>query len=119
MHCCQLIIRKISKFDVTRCQILRLECAKFELLHRISASCLATPHACPRLVAVVDVTLRDGIKTRITILPLNGIFLDLIDLTVISDLYNSIFKVRFSRCDPGEQAKYQGRKSGGSKKIKS
>ena len=29
-HCRQLIVRKISKFDVTRRQILRLECTKFD-----------------------------------------------------------------------------------------
>jgi len=30
-HCDQLILRKISKFDATSCQILRLKCAKFDL----------------------------------------------------------------------------------------
>ena len=29
-HCGQLILRKISKFDVTKCQILRLKCTKFD-----------------------------------------------------------------------------------------
>ena len=29
-HCGQSILRKISKFDGTRCQILRLKCAKFD-----------------------------------------------------------------------------------------
>jgi len=29
-HCGQLIVRKISKFDATRCQILRLKCTKFD-----------------------------------------------------------------------------------------
>jgi len=29
-NCGQLIIRKISKFDATRCQILRLKCKKFD-----------------------------------------------------------------------------------------
>jgi len=29
-HCGQLILRKISKFDATRCQILRLKCTKFD-----------------------------------------------------------------------------------------
>jgi len=29
-HCDQLILRKISKFDATRCQILRLKCTKFD-----------------------------------------------------------------------------------------
>jgi len=29
-HCGQLIIRKISKFDATRCQILRLKCTTFD-----------------------------------------------------------------------------------------
>jgi len=28
-HCGQLILGKISKFDATRCQILRLKCTKF------------------------------------------------------------------------------------------
>ena len=28
-HCCQLILRKISKLDATRCQILQLKCTKF------------------------------------------------------------------------------------------
>ena len=30
IHCGQLILVKISKFDVTRCQILRLKCTKFD-----------------------------------------------------------------------------------------
>ena len=30
-HCGQLIIRKISKFDANRCQILRVKCTKFDL----------------------------------------------------------------------------------------
>jgi len=30
-HCGQLILRTISKFDSTRCQILRLKCTKFEM----------------------------------------------------------------------------------------
>jgi len=30
IHCGQLILRKISKFDATRCQILRLKCSKFD-----------------------------------------------------------------------------------------
>jgi len=29
-HSGQLILRKISKFDATRCQILRLKCTKFD-----------------------------------------------------------------------------------------
>jgi len=29
-HCGQLILRKISKFDATRCQISRLKCTKFD-----------------------------------------------------------------------------------------
>jgi len=29
-HCGQLILRKISKFDAARCQILRLKCTKFD-----------------------------------------------------------------------------------------
>jgi len=29
-HCGQLVLRKISKFDATRCQILRLKCTKFD-----------------------------------------------------------------------------------------
>ena len=29
-HCDQLILRKISKFDATRCQILRLKCTEFD-----------------------------------------------------------------------------------------
>ena len=29
-HCGQLILRKISKFDATRCQTLRLKCTKFD-----------------------------------------------------------------------------------------
>jgi len=29
-HCGELIFRKISKFDATRCQILRLKCTKFD-----------------------------------------------------------------------------------------
>jgi len=29
-HCGQLILRKISKFDTTICQILRLKCTKFD-----------------------------------------------------------------------------------------
>jgi len=29
--CGQLILRKISKFDATRCQILRLKCRKFDI----------------------------------------------------------------------------------------
>jgi len=29
-HCGQLILRKISTFDATRCQILRLKCTKFD-----------------------------------------------------------------------------------------
>jgi len=29
-HCGQLIVRKISKSDATRCQILRLKCTKFD-----------------------------------------------------------------------------------------
>jgi len=29
-HCGQLILRKISTFDSTRCQILRLKCTKFD-----------------------------------------------------------------------------------------
>jgi len=29
IHCGQLILRKISKFDATRCQFLRLKCIKF------------------------------------------------------------------------------------------
>ena len=29
-HCRQLILRKISKFDATRCQILRLKCTEFD-----------------------------------------------------------------------------------------
>jgi len=29
-HCCQLILRKISKFDATRCQILWLKFTKFD-----------------------------------------------------------------------------------------
>ena len=29
-HCGQLILGKISKFDATRCQILRLKCTKFD-----------------------------------------------------------------------------------------
>ena len=33
-HCGQLILRKISKFDATRCQILKLECTKFDLRWR-------------------------------------------------------------------------------------
>ena len=30
IHCGQLILRTISKFDSTRCQILRLKCTKFD-----------------------------------------------------------------------------------------
>jgi len=30
MHCGQLILGKISKFDATRYQILRLKCTKFD-----------------------------------------------------------------------------------------
>ena len=30
-HCGQLILRKISKSDATRCQILRLKCTKFDI----------------------------------------------------------------------------------------
>jgi len=30
MHCGQLILRKISKFDATRCQILSLKYTKFD-----------------------------------------------------------------------------------------
>jgi len=30
IHCGQLILRKISKISVTRCQILRLKCTKFD-----------------------------------------------------------------------------------------
>jgi len=30
IHCCQLILRNISKSDATRCQILRLKCTKFD-----------------------------------------------------------------------------------------
>jgi len=30
MHCGQLILRKISKFDATGCQFLRLKCTKFD-----------------------------------------------------------------------------------------
>jgi len=29
-HCGQSILRKINKFDATRCQILRLKCTKFD-----------------------------------------------------------------------------------------
>ena len=29
-YCGQLILRKIRKFDATRCQILRLKCTKFD-----------------------------------------------------------------------------------------
>jgi len=29
-HCGQLILGKISKFDATRCQLLRLKCTKFD-----------------------------------------------------------------------------------------
>ena len=29
-HCDRLILRKVSKFDATRCQILRLKCTKFD-----------------------------------------------------------------------------------------
>jgi len=30
MHCGELILRKISKFDATGCQILRLTCSEFD-----------------------------------------------------------------------------------------
>jgi len=30
IHCDELILRKISKFDATRCHILRLKCTKFD-----------------------------------------------------------------------------------------
>jgi len=30
IRCGQLILRKISKFDATRCQILTLKCTKFD-----------------------------------------------------------------------------------------
>ena len=30
IHCGQPILRKISKFDAARCQILRLKCTKFD-----------------------------------------------------------------------------------------
>ena len=30
IHCGQLILRKISKIGATRCQILRLQCTKFD-----------------------------------------------------------------------------------------
>ena len=30
VHCGQLILRKVSKFDSTRCQNLRLKCIKFD-----------------------------------------------------------------------------------------
>jgi len=30
IHCGQLVLRKISKFDATRCQILRLKCTKVD-----------------------------------------------------------------------------------------
>ena len=30
-HCGQLLLGKVSKFDATRCQILRLKCTKFDL----------------------------------------------------------------------------------------
>jgi len=30
IHCGQFILRKISKFDATTCQILRLLCTKFD-----------------------------------------------------------------------------------------
>jgi len=30
IHCGQLDLRKISKFDATKCQILRLKCTKFD-----------------------------------------------------------------------------------------
>ena len=29
-HCGRLILKKISKFDATRCHILRLKCTKFD-----------------------------------------------------------------------------------------
>ena len=29
-HCGQLILRKITKFDATRCHMLRLKCTKFD-----------------------------------------------------------------------------------------
>ena len=33
-HCGQLVLRKISKFDATRCQILRLKCTEFDFRWR-------------------------------------------------------------------------------------
>jgi len=45
IHCGQLILRKISKSDATRCQILRLKCTKFPRFHYGAYSALQDPLA--------------------------------------------------------------------------
>ena len=42
-HCGQLILRKISKFDAIRCQILRLKCTKFDFRPRPTGELTALP----------------------------------------------------------------------------
>ena len=42
-HCGQLILRKISKFDAIRCQILRLKCTKFDFRPRPTRELTALP----------------------------------------------------------------------------
>jgi len=54
LHCGQLILRKISKTDATRCQILRQKCTKFDCLRGPALDPAAGTYLqrLPRLLAV-------------------------------------------------------------------
>ena len=64
IHCGQLVLRKISKFDATRCQILRLKCTKVDFRRgsaRNPASGVdSAPHADLLAVFNGDLLLRAG-----------------------------------------------------------
>jgi len=47
-----MILRKISKFDATRCQILRLKCTKFDFRWGFAPDPLGELTALPRPLAV-------------------------------------------------------------------
>jgi len=50
IHCGQLILRKISKFDGTICQILRLECTKFDFCWGSAPDPVGRAYSAPQTV---------------------------------------------------------------------
>jgi len=64
IHCGQLVLRKISKFDATRCQILRLKCTKVDFrwgsARNPASGVDSAPHADLLAVFNGDLLLRAG-----------------------------------------------------------